>query len=156
MQPVLKDPLTSLQAPDLLGTLRRVAEFGKEAGARLRTSRERLGLSQFEAAVQLGVTDKTLGRWEGAKSKPTRQGHWQKIEQVYGVTTAEILGEPEPEQLDRLEAKLDALLGHFKIAVSAGIDPPEGLLEQLADAPPNDPDRPPPPNSGTGKQARRS
>lgn len=101
---------SSLQAPDLFGTLREMAEFGPDAGKRLRAAREGLGLSQFEAAVKLEVTEKTVGKWERAQAKPTRKGHWAKIEEVYGVTRREILGEPEPDQLDRIEQMLQRLV----------------------------------------------
>lgn len=110
MATLVEDPASSLQAPDLLGTLRAMAEFGPEAGKRLRAARENLGLSQFEAAVKLDVTEKTVGKWERGQAKPTRQGHWAKIEEVYGVTRRDILGEPEPAQLDRIEKMLEKLL----------------------------------------------
>ena len=110
MATLLEHPLSSLQAPDLFGTLREVAEFGKEAGARLRAARENLGLSQFDAAVKLEVTEKTVGKWERAQAKPTRRGHWDKIEEVYGISRRDILGEPEPAQLDRIEKMLEQLL----------------------------------------------
>lgn len=143
MTTLLERPVSSLQAPDLFGTLREVAEFGKEAGERLRAARENLGLSQFDAAVKLGVTDKTVGKWERAQAKPTRNGHWNKIEEVYGVSRREVLGEPEPEQLDRLEQKIDALLAALNVSTeTAGIgDPPEGPIRRLADTQTSERDR---------------
>lgn len=121
MTTLVEDRSSSLQAPDLMGTLQRVAEFGKDAGKRLRAARENLGLSQFEAAVKLDVTEKTVGKWERGQAKPTRNGHWNRIEDVYGISRREILGEPEPEQLDRIErelAELRAELAKFLEAVS--------------------------------------
>lgn len=152
-----------MQAPDLMGTLSVLAEYGQEAGARLRIAREALGLSQFDAAVKLGVTDKTVGKWERAQAKPTRKGHWAAIEEVYGVTRAEILGEPEPAQLDRLEGEmaqqrlmLEALLDSIRPEWRELLRPPvtpEQLRERMrrneedppeSDKTPEDP-RPPSP-----------
>lgn len=113
MATLLEHPASSLQVPDLFGTLREVAEFGKDAGQRLRAARESLGLSQFEAAVRLEVTEKTVGKWERAQAKPTRRGHWDKIEEVYGVSRREILGEPEPAQLDRIEQMLQQVVAYI-------------------------------------------
>ncbi len=34
--------------------------------------RQRLGLTQFELAVEVGVTPTTIARWERGESKPTK------------------------------------------------------------------------------------
>ena len=41
-------------------------------GAKIRTLRKQLGLTQEEFAHEIGVTFATVNRWENGKSKPSR------------------------------------------------------------------------------------
>lgn len=132
-------------------TLRVLAEFGKDAGARLRQVRREKGWSMDEAAHRLDITEKTLGTWERAEADPGRRNRWPKIEEVYGVTRAEILGEPEPAQLERIESDLvdqrqmlEALLDSLRPNWRELLRPPEGLMPPGEDDPHNDEDPDPP------------
>lgn len=50
----------------------------------LRTARERIGLNQKEAAVQLGISEDTLSNYERGKSYPDVP-MIQKIEELYKI-----------------------------------------------------------------------
>lgn len=124
-----------------------MAAFGKEAGQRLKDQRKKRGWSRRVAADRLHVTEKTLGTWERAEADPGRRGRWPKIEEVYGVTREQVLGEPEPEQLDRIEAKLDRVLDLLDPPFSGGskestVPPldggPHSPIDEARDEPPTD------------------
>lgn len=131
---------SSLRTPDLMATFAEMADFDEAAGERLRTAREKLNLSQFEAAHRLGVSDKTLGKWERAQATP-RASNWRKIEEVYDVTVEEIRGEPEPAQLDRIERMLEQLLAAMA-GGEGGLPPlPESLQRSPKGSPRGGQDR---------------
>jgi DNA-binding transcriptional regulator YiaG len=52
-------------------------------GGRLRAARRRLGLSQRQFAVQLGVDASTLGDWEASRHRPTRKSQ-KRVDQSHG------------------------------------------------------------------------
>lgn len=55
----------------------------------LKALRINVGLSQKEAAVKLGVTPETLGKWETGKTFPTVP-QITKIEKLYSTSYADI------------------------------------------------------------------
>ena len=56
----------------------------------LRAARVNKGLSQKEAAEQLGVSKDTIGNWEKGKTYPDVQ-QLKKIEKLYGVKYHDII-----------------------------------------------------------------
>lgn len=56
----------------------------------LKTARDRLGLSQKEAAKRLGISDDVLSNYERGKTYPNVL-MLKKIESVYGVKYAQLL-----------------------------------------------------------------
>jgi transcriptional regulator with XRE-family HTH domain len=61
----------------------------------IRELREERGWSQFELAVQAGVTPGTVGNWERGKTEP-RATQLRRLAKVFGVPMDEIdIAEPE-------------------------------------------------------------
>lgn len=56
----------------------------------LRAARVNKGLSQKEAAEQLGVSKDTIGNWEKGKTYPDVQ-QLKKIEKLYGIKYHDII-----------------------------------------------------------------
>jgi transcriptional regulator with XRE-family HTH domain len=52
--------------------------------------RDGAGLSQVQAAKQIGVNSLTLSRWERGSHLP-RKTHWNKIEEVTGITPSTLI-----------------------------------------------------------------
>lgn len=77
-----------------------------EFGRRLRLARRRAGKTQEDVATELGVTARTLARWEAGESS----GFLPEIDRIAAAvrsTPAALLAEPEP--VDRLELALERL-----------------------------------------------
>ena len=75
-------------------------ENTQEIGQKLRDARHRLGLSQAQLAVILGVSDAALSRWEHGNRNP-RAEHSQQIlrwlQQVASINIKTIGGKEMPE-----------------------------------------------------------
>jgi len=78
-----------LYLPDLAPTIEPVARASQEAlafrrrlGQLLADIRTALGLTQAEAAERVGVTEDTIGRWEGALTVPNAD-YLAKLADVY-------------------------------------------------------------------------
>lgn len=67
--------------------------FGKDQAAhvRMKLLRVEKGLSQQEAADQIGCTQKTIWLWEAGKASPSER-HRKRIAAVYGVDEKKIWG----------------------------------------------------------------
>ena len=91
----------------------------EKVSARLLQLRERQGLSQEDAARKVGITTRQWQRWETGESMPYPR-NLDMVASRFGISISEFFDEEtpatlEPDQLDRLEAKLDALLSHLQI-----------------------------------------
>lgn len=64
---------------------------------RLKQCRESSGLSQTEAAEQLGFTRQALSRWENGQTEPNTET-LAKMAKLYGKTMSELLNE-EPKKM---------------------------------------------------------
>lgn len=111
---------TANTLPDLMEELQRA-----EIAARIRDLRARSPYSQQQVADRLGIGLRAYQKLE--KLGTTK---WERVQQLAEVfTTApekiwygDEYAPPDPNQLNRIERKLDALLDHFEI----------GGLEELA------------------------
>lgn len=97
-------------------------------GSRIRALREQKGLTQAQLGELVGVREKTVSRWENGRHV-IYTSNAKRLAVALDVDTYEILGEPpaplgldDSARLERVEAKLDALLEHFAIT-----DPAEEL-----------------------------
>jgi DNA-binding XRE family transcriptional regulator len=106
---------------------RQMASLRRRRGQRIREARERNRpeLSQEDAAHEMGVSVKTIGRWERGESQP-RDKQWEPLARMLKVGVEDLRGQPPiaPEaelkaQLDRIEANQQLLLAYF------GIEPDE-------------------------------
>lgn len=87
-----------------------------ELGAHLRRLRQRAGLTQEDAAHRLGVSLGGYRAWE--KGRVPRPGNRRRLATMFSVPVGELESymvelrdqAPEPARLDRIEAKLDAVL----------------------------------------------
>lgn len=113
-------------------------------GELLRELREARHESQEYVAHELGVTTKTVRVWEGGGK--IRWANAKKVGKYYGrdpeelvsreiPDTPDLMGSPNGNstQLDRIEARLDALLKHFQIAWPEPEIPGEDLQRALDD-----------------------
>jgi transcriptional regulator with XRE-family HTH domain len=57
----------------------------------LRQWRDAEGLSQEALSDRLGVDALTISRWERGDTEPQKR-HWEKIEEVTGLSRAQFLG----------------------------------------------------------------
>ena len=62
----------------------------------MRKLRERAGLSRFALAVKVGVTERTIIRWENGEQSPTMTIA-ERIADVLGVSMDDLVGRPRPE-----------------------------------------------------------
>lgn len=79
--------------------------------SRLIELRETHGLSQEDAAHRIGIGLRALQRWESGESEPHKR-NLRRLADAFGISVAEFFELPvgEPNQLDRIESKLDELL----------------------------------------------
>lgn len=135
------------------------SEHVKRMGARIKDRREELGLTQKQLADLVGgATDgNQVSKWERGANRPT-DARLEKIAEALQVQpayfhtpppaggTGDLMTafSPERSQLDRIEAKLDAILAHFDLVVptpsevadvtEAAVLPPDGRPPQRAPA----------------------
>lgn len=144
-----------------------VAEYIARIGERIRARREELGLSQGDLARELpGKSDgNQVSRWERGEHKP----HSDTLEAIARVLRVDMgyLLMPEPEkattpdpfadgtQFDRIERKLDAIIAHFGIAVTAPAEAPEDLVAKGLGGLPAARAAQPAPSAGTASKGRR-
>jgi transcriptional regulator with XRE-family HTH domain len=82
-----------------------------ESTTRLGLRRQELKLTQEEVADLVGVTSRTVQAWERGENRP-RGKALRAYAGVLHWPIAEVLEEaPEPGALERIEAKIDRLLG---------------------------------------------
>ncbi len=62
-------------------------DFGNYVAA----MRAKLGLSQYQLGILIGVSDKAVSKWETGSSKPSLE-HCMKLAAVFGVSADELLG----------------------------------------------------------------
>lgn len=96
---------------------------------RLTELREQHNLTQEQAAQRVGITTRQWQRWESGESMPYPKS-LDSVASKFGITVQEFFdGDPElgPGQLDRIEAKLDAILAYL-----SRTDSPAEVLEAEA------------------------
>ena len=71
-------------------------------GARITSHRKRLGMTQDKLAEQLGVTAQAVSKWENDQSCPDIT-MLPRLADLFGITTDELLGRPQPEVVHRAE-----------------------------------------------------
>jgi transcriptional regulator with XRE-family HTH domain len=84
-------------------------------GARLKRLRLEHNLTQAQAAERIGLKDyRQWQGWEAGEHAP-RDDRLAQIADEFGLSLADFnaLGDSEPSQLDRIEAKLDELLSRL-------------------------------------------
>jgi len=91
----------------------------EKVSARLLELRERQGLSQEDAARKVGITTRQWQRWETGESMPYPR-NLDLVASRFGISVSEFFDEdaptiPKPDQLDRIEAKLDKIIEHLGI-----------------------------------------
>ena len=64
--------------------------------SRVRSLRDRSGITQAELAEKLGLTNRAVGAWESGRSRP-RLDKMQQLADLFGVTVSELMGEEVPE-----------------------------------------------------------
>lgn len=108
-------------------------EHRKQAGARLAELRDAQGLNQEELAHLAGVSVKTISRFENGRHDG-RRATVRALAKALKVNEHDIIGSPPAPlglggdtQLDRIEAKLDAVLSLLGVA-----GPAEVLEEEAA------------------------
>jgi len=75
---------------------------------RLKSLREEIGISQYELATLMGVSQSTIGMWESGKNKPEFQ-NLQKLCDVFGVGMDYLVGRTEyKRETDEADAFADA------------------------------------------------
>ena len=60
---------------------------------RVRSLRERAGLTQAEIAQKLGLTSRAVGAWENGRARP-RLDKMSQLAELLNVTVSELMGEP--------------------------------------------------------------
>lgn len=70
-------------------------------GARLQRFRVRKGLSQMDIAAHLGVSAPSISGWEKGRTRP-KHARLDALADLLGVSLAELLDEPEPEDIHAL------------------------------------------------------
>ena len=71
-------------------------------GSRITFHRKRLGLTQDKLAEHLGVTAQAVSKWEKEQSCPDIT-MLPKLADLFGITTDELLGRPQPEAVHQAE-----------------------------------------------------
>lgn len=61
------------------------------ASTRLGLLREGQELSRFELAQRVGVSERTVRRWEKGETGIPR-GNWDRLSEIFGVSVAHLLG----------------------------------------------------------------
>jgi transcriptional regulator with XRE-family HTH domain len=84
--------------------------MGTSLAERLRIFRARAGLTVLEAAKRIGVDRHTLRRLELGEVSEPEYATVKKIAQFYGVSVAELMGDPEPAR-PKLEAPMGGAMG---------------------------------------------
>lgn len=79
----------------------------------IRKAREAKALGPGEVADKIGVSARTVERWEGGESAPQRP-NLRKLAELFGVEVDDLRPDlpPDAETLERIEAKLDLLLAN--------------------------------------------
>jgi transcriptional regulator with XRE-family HTH domain len=134
----------SWQIADELASL--LGTMSEELGERLRRAARAQGITSDEEAARLvGVSYRQYQRWLSGESDP-RGSNLKLISEKLGVPIAELVGAPDPSQLDRIEDMLQVLVGRSSPedggVVADAVDP---LLEGV------DPPKPP----GHGRPGRK-
>src|SRR5947209_15140887 len=110
-------------AGEIVSLLDALNVHGEQLGVRLRTLARARGITSDEDAARLiGVSYRQYQRWLSGESDP-RSTSLKQIAQAFEIPLVELLGEPDPTQLDRIEAKLERLLARIDPAdqpLSAG------------------------------------
>lgn len=97
-------------ADDLVSLLDDLDRAQGQLGARLRALARTHGLESDEAAARhIDVSYRQYQRWLSGDSEP-RTSTLKRIAAAYDIPLAELLGEPDKSQLDRIEEKLERLL----------------------------------------------
>ena len=77
---------------------------------RIRICRERLGLSQKQVAIDIGVRPPTVSQWESGVKKPSRE-NLAKLADLYGVSIEYLMEKSDDEgQKDGIELSADEQL----------------------------------------------
>lgn len=114
-----------------------MAAHQQRMGQLIAEARADLGITQEEAARRIGVGYRTYQKWEEGRNSPYPR-NLKAASRVFGRTVEELGGEPLeeyiPDQLDRIEQKLDALLAVLgatqPAADDAELDQATAALEQ--------------------------
>lgn len=127
---------TSTGAPDARSVRVRMALDDRARGQRIARLRKRKGLTQYNVAAELSVSHSAVQKWESGKVVP-EPANLFALAALLDCAPDDI-GPPAPErsvdealaepgQLDRMEAKLDRLLEHFRLG-----ETPEQIAEEAA------------------------
>lgn len=104
-------------------------------GNYISTLRERMGLSQYQLGVLVGVSDKAISKWENGASKP-RINTIRKLSQIFDVSVDELLtceyATFDRERKDLFTMKKDIVkLAESKMKDMYGEKPPVSVLNRF-------------------------
>ncbi len=103
-----------------------MAAHQQRMGRLIAEARAEKGISQEDAARQIGIGNRTYQKWEAGEVVPYRR-NLLKAATVLGKTVEELGGEPledyVEDQLNRIETKLDQLLEALPATPAAGEGP---------------------------------
>lgn len=87
-----------------------MAAYAQDVGQRIREARERNrpGISQEDLAHELGVSSKTIGRWERGEVQP-RDRQWEPLAKKLKVAVADLRGRPPLTPEEELRARMDQI-----------------------------------------------
>jgi transcriptional regulator with XRE-family HTH domain len=102
-----------------------MADYRERLAKKLEHERERKSYSQDTLALRSGVSSKTIKRIEEQKVDSPRPVTIRRLADALDIDPAELRppNELEGDQLERIEAKVDALLDYFEIDFSATTAP---------------------------------
>jgi transcriptional regulator with XRE-family HTH domain len=105
----------------------------------IRNARASSGLGPGELADRVGVSHKTVERWENGKASP-QHANLRSLAKTLGVEVDDLRPDLPPDQdtLERIEAKLDRLLLHAGLPVNFDAISLE-LEEEFKNDPPGGP-----------------
>lgn len=111
-----------------------MAAHQQRMGQLFAEARADVGITQEEAARRIGVGYRTYQKWEEGRVSPYPR-NLKSASKVFGRTVEELGGEPLeeyiPDQLDRIETKLNQLLEAAGLAGDAD-ESDEALAARLA------------------------
>lgn len=146
----------------------RMEDYRERMAANIARERKRRGETPLELAVAIGVDKRTVERWETGEREPQIK-KLRGLAEHWHIPVTQIRPDLEAEerdlrdQLNRIEAKLDALVAHAGLdaaEIVAAAEPSLRVLEGAAGTPagaePSPSGTPQPEPEPTGRQGGRS